>query len=261
MIEYQILNSGFFYADGGAMFGPVPKSAWNRKYPCDDLNTCRMAMRCLLVWNEDRVVLLDTGIGSKDIGKLSYYRFHDLQEISVQLKRFGFEPEDVTDVVLSHLHFDHCGGCTFVDETGNLQVVYPNARHWVSRRQWEAYSHPNYLEKHSFRTTDMLPVQNAGLLNLIESDMDLFDGFRIGLYNGHTFGQLVSFVETRDGLCIYPGDVIPTKAHLSIDWISAYDIEPLLSVESKLKLKEFIKKKNTFTIFYHDAFFGVYRSK
>lgn len=254
MMEYQILNSGFFYADGGAMFGAIPKKAWNRKYPCDDQNYCLMAMNCLLVWNENRVILLDTGIGTKNLGKLSYYRFHDLQDISVQLKQFGFSPEDVTDVVLSHLHFDHCGGCTYFDEKGNLQVTYPNARHWVSNKQWENYSRPNKLEKDSYRKDDIIPVYDAGLLNLIKENTTLFDGFEVKLYDGHTFGQIVSFIETRDGRCIYASDVIPTKAHLSLEWLSAYDIEPLKSIEAKIDLLKEVKKDKTFTVFYHDAY-------
>ena len=212
-----------------------------------------MAMRCLLVWNEKHVVLLDTGVGTKDLGKLSYYRFHELCDISLQLSQLGFSPEDVTDVVLSHLHFDHCGGCTFLDETGNLQLTYPNAKHWVGRKQWETYLHPNYLEKNSFRKSDMLPVQKAGLLHLIECDTDLFSGFRMSLFDGHSQGQIVSFIETANGLCVFAGDVIPTSAHLSIDWISAYDTEPLLSVESKLRLQQEIKGRDVFMVFYHDA--------
>lgn len=254
MVEYQILNSGFFYADGGAMFGAIPKSTWIRKYPCDETNTCRMAMRCLLVWNENRVVLLDTGVGSRNLGKLSYYRFQELQDISVQLKQSGFSPEDVTDVVLSHLHFDHCGGCTYIDESGDLQLTYPKAKHWVSQKQWKNYLHPNRLEKHSFREPDMLPVQKAGLLHLIEKGTDLFPGFTMSLYDGHSRGQIVSFIETANGLCVFSGDVFPTSAHLSIDWLSAYDIEPLLSVESRLRLKQEAKGKNAFLVLYHDAF-------
>ena len=254
MVEYQMLNSGFFHADGGAMFGPIPRTAWIRKYPCDESNTCLMAMRCLLVWNENRVVLLDTGIGTKDLGKLSYYRFHELHDISTQLEQFGFTPNDVTDVVLSHLHFDHCGGCTYIDESGCLQLTYPNAKHWVSSQQWESYLRPNRLEKHSFREIDMLPIYKSGLLHLIEKDTSLFDGFQMSLYDGHTKGQIISFIETKDGLCVYSGDVIPTSPHLSIDWLSAYDTEPLLSIDAKIRLKQEIQGKDCFLVLYHDAY-------
>ncbi len=254
MIQYRILETGFFYADGGAMFGAIPKRAWSRKYPSDDQNCCLMAMRCLLVWNEERIVVLDTGVGNKGLGKLSYYRFFDLKSLAELVRSHGFEPEQVTDVVLSHLHFDHCGGCTFTDEKGDLQVTFPTARHWVSRNQWENYCAPNYLEQDSFRPEDMLPVVEAGLLQCVDEGFDLFDGFRIGLFDGHTTGQLVSMIETENGLCIYPSDVVPTKAHWSTDWISAYDTHPLDSVVSKLLLKEKTGEKEAFMIFYHDAY-------
>ncbi len=252
-MEYQILNAGFFYADGGAMFGAVPKKAWNRKYSSDDQNCCRLSMQCLLVWNEKQVILLDTGIGTKDLGKLSYYRFEDLQDISIQLKQFGFSPEDITDVVLSHLHFDHCGGCTYYDENGKLKITYQKARHWVSKKQWQNFLNPNRLEDDSFRKKDMMPVYDAGLLHILEENAILSDGFRMILYDGHTRGQIVSLIDTTDGLCVFAGDVIPTKAHLSLEWISAYDVEPLLSVEAKVDLLEIINKGKTFTVFYHES--------
>ncbi len=254
MIHYQILETGFFYADGGAMFGAIPKRAWKRRYSSDEENCCEMAMRCLLVWNEERVVILETGAGSKDLGKLSYYRFHDLQDISFLVRSFGFEPEQVTDVVLSHLHFDHSGGCTYRDESGHLKITFPNAKHWVGERQWQSYINPNYLESDAFRPDDMIPIYDAGLVNLIERDTCLFEGFNIELYDGHTDGQLVSFIKTNEGAIVYPSDVIPTKAHHSIDWISAYDIKPLASVESKLKLIKRIEDAKSSVIYYHDVF-------
>ncbi|MDR1368583.1 MAG: MBL fold metallo-hydrolase [Dysgonamonadaceae bacterium] len=254
MFHCQILDTGFFYADGGAMFGAIPKRAWKRKYPSDEQNCCEMAMRCLLAWNENKVIILDTGVGSKDVGKLSYYKFHDLQDISSLIRPLGFEPEQVTDVVLSHLHFDHCGGCTYKDQSGNLRITFPNAKHWIGEAQWKSFMSPNYLESDAFRPDDLMPVFNAGLVNLLDKDACLFDGFYVGLYNGHTDGQLVSFIETDEGRIIYPSDVIPTKAHYSVDWISAYDIKPLESVGSKIKLIKKIEESKSSVIYYHDVF-------
>jgi glyoxylase-like metal-dependent hydrolase (beta-lactamase superfamily II) len=254
MIQYRILETGFFLADGGAMFGAIPKSAWNRKYP-SDRNCCPLAMNCLLVWNEDRVALLDTGIGTKDLGKLAYYHFQELKEPSDLIRSLGFEPPQITDVVLSHLHFDHCGGCTYKDELGNLQVSFPNARHWVGKSQWENYLNPNGLEKDSFRPQDMMPVMDAGLLRLVDSDFELFEGFHLKLFDGHTYGQLVSFIETgKDEILLFPSDVIPTRAHRSPEWISAYDIEPLKSLAAKIKIKELTAGKKGNVVFYHDNY-------
>jgi glyoxylase-like metal-dependent hydrolase (beta-lactamase superfamily II) len=255
MWQYRILSTGFFHADGGAMFGAIPKKAWSRKYPSDEQNCCLLAMNCVLVWNEEKVVLLDTGVGTKDPGTLSYYRFQDTKDIAGLVREQGFQPEAVTDVILSHLHFDHCGGCTYWDQEGNLKITFPNARHWVGRKQWDNYIHSNALEKSSYRAIDMMPVAEAGLLQLAEfSYLELSDGFRLYLYKGHTTGQLVSSFESDQGLCIFPGDVIPTKAHLSNEWISAYDTHPLHSLAAKIRLKKKMRENNAALIFYHDAY-------
>ena len=254
MIRYRVLETGFFVADGGVTFGAIPKRAWKRAYPADDDGNCRLAMNCLLVWNEKRVVLLDTGVGSKSLGKLSYYSFHNLKDIVEQICSCGFEPGQVTDVVLSHLHFDHCGGCTHLFDN-RLNITFPKARHWVSKLQWETYMNPNELELHSYRSEDMMPVFEAGLVRLIDKDAELFEGFNLSLFNGHTKGQIVSFIDTGEKeTLLFPGDVIPTKAHLSGSWISAYDIEPLESLAAKKRIGERTDGRHAIHIFYHDAY-------
>jgi glyoxylase-like metal-dependent hydrolase (beta-lactamase superfamily II) len=255
LLKYKILKTGFFFADGGAMFGAIPKRAWSRKYPSDEQNRCCLAMNCLLVWNDDRVILLDAGVGNKELNKLSYYGFKDRKDLRELIGLEGFNPEQITDVVLSHLHFDHCGGCTYRDEAGNLQITFPNARHWVGKKQWQNYLHPNALEKDAYRPEDMMPVFDAGLICRIDSDFELCAGFRMKLFDGHTKDQIVSFIKTEDGQqALFPGDVIPTKAHLSDEWISAYDVEPLQSLSSKIILKEWKKQKKVTIIFYHDLY-------
>lgn len=252
--RYKILETGFFLADGGAMFGAIPKRAWSRKYLSDEQNCCRLAMNCMLVWNEKRKILLDTGVGSKDLGKFSYYGFHETKDLRRCVYTQGFYPEQITDVVLSHLHFDHCGGCTYRDETGNLQVSFPNATHWVGAKQCESYLHPFILEKDAFRPEDFLPVFEAGLVKQIDSDCKLSDDFQLKLFDGHTKGQIVSFIKVADNEnLLFPGDVIPTKAHLSVEWISAYDLEPIESFLAKMTLKEWMKNENIKIVFYHDS--------
>ena len=255
LMKYRILNTGFFLADGGAMFGAIPKRAWSRKYPSDEQNCCCLAMNCLLVWNDEKIILLDTGVGDKELGKLSYYGFQDRKNLRELIREQGFNPDQVTDVVLSHLHFDHCGGCTYRDSDGNLRITFPNARHWVGEKQWQNYLHPNSLEKDAFRPEDMLPVFDAGLIHRIESDFELCENFYMKLLNGHTQSQIVSFIKQEEGQgLLFPGDVIPTKAHLSDEWISAYDVEPLKSLAAKITLKKWTKQKNIKTIFYHDFY-------
>ena len=255
MINYQILNTGYFLADGGAMFGAIPKRAWSRKYPSDEQNRCCLAMNSLLVWNNERIVLLDTGVGNKELGKLSYYNFSSRKDLRELISLYGFNPEQITDVVLSHLHFDHCGGCTYCNHEGNLQVTFPNAKHWVSEKQWQNFLHPNALEKYAYRQDDIIPVFNAGLIHRIDSDFELFENFHLKLFDGHTQGQIVSLfnMENQQEL-LFPGDVIPTKAHLPDEWISAYDVEPLKSLVGKKLLKQQIKQKNSIIIFYHDSY-------
>jgi glyoxylase-like metal-dependent hydrolase (beta-lactamase superfamily II) len=254
MIQYQVLPTGFFYADGGAMFGAIPKRAWSRKYPADEQNCCILAMNCLLAWNENRVVVLDTGVGTKKLGKLDYYRFFDTKNIIDLIRSQGFEAKQITDVVLSHLHFDHCGGCTYYDNSGNQRISFPNAVHYVGKRQWENYLHPNVLEKDSFRREDMMLIENEGLLQTVDTDFELFPGFKVNLYDGHTVGQLVSSFHSGDEQILFPGDVIPTRAHLSNEWISAYDTHPLDSIEAKMKMKEKMKNESMHILFYHDAY-------
>ena len=255
LLQYRILQTGFFLADGGAMFGAIPTRAWSRRYPSHEQNLCCLAMNCLLVWNNDRMVLLDTGVGNKELGKLSYYEFQNRKDLLELIRLEGFNPEQVTDVILSHLHFDHCGGCTYRDKQGNLQITFPNARHWVGEKQWKNYLQPNILEKDAFRPEDMMPVFNAGLIHRIDSDFELCENFHLKLFDGHTQGQIVSFIriEDRQGL-LFPGDVIPTRSHLPDEWISAYDVEPLKSLAAKIMLKEWIKQNNITTIFYHDSY-------
>ena len=254
-MEHRILKTGFFLADGGAMFGSTPKKVWRQKYPFDEENRCKLGMNCLLVWNENRIVLLDAGVGNKELGRLSCYKFTDRKDAHKLVHSHGFEPEEVTDVVLSHLHFDHCGGCSYWDKRGNLQIAFPNATHWVSEKQWQNYLQPNALEKDVFRQEDLLPVFNAGLIRRIDSNCELFEGFYMKLFDGHTQGQIVSLIEGKNGSnLLFTGDVIPTKAHLSDEWISAYDVEPLQSLAAKIALKEWTKQKNITTIFYHDPY-------
>lgn len=254
MIQYKILETGFFYADGGAMFGTIPKKAWTRKYPESQDNCCLLAMNCLLVWNGSRVVLLDTGVGTKDSTRYSYYNFHKENDLVELIRKEGFEPEQITDIVLSHLHFDHCGGCTKDINPFETAVVFPKAKHWVSKLQLQTFLNPHPFERDSFRLKDITMVMTAGLLRLIDNDFELFDGFHLKLFDGHTQGQIVSIINVGDHLCIFPGDVIPTQAHLSDSWVSAYDSQPMRSMDAKEKLRKTFKGEKINFIFYHDAY-------
>lgn len=254
MATIDLFDTGYFYADGGAMFGAIPKTAWFRKYPSDESNACILAMRSLLITTEDhRRILIDTGAGFKHLQRLSYYRFFGLHNLTDELSVRNLQPEDITDVVLTHLHFDHCGFCT-QEEGGKMKMTFPNARYWVSERQWHNLQHPNALEKESYFKEDMQAVEEAGKLQLLFEDLVLTPDVTLRLFDGHTAGQIVPYIRTANETVVFAGDVIPLFASISPEWISAYDIAPLTSYEEKCRLLEQAVQEQQRIVFCHDAY-------
>lgn len=254
MAKIEIIDTGYFYADGGAMFGAVPKSAWARKYPADASNGCVLAMRSLLLTTADgRRMLIDTGAGEKHLRQLSYYRFFQLKDLREELRRRSVEPEEITDVVLTHLHFDHCGFCTR-REGESWQLVFPNATHWVSEAQWVNFLHPHALERDSFFPEDLEAVEAQGKLKLLPDASCLAPDVRLIQCSGHTPGQLVPIIQTEQETVVFAGDVIPLVASVSPEWISAYDTQPLVSYEEKTKLLERATQEQWRMIYCHDAY-------
>lgn len=252
----QIFDTGYFYADGGAMFGAVPKTAWSRRYASDDQNGCVLAMRSILIRTEEgKVILVDTGAGDKHLQALSYYRFFQRSNLTEELRNRGVQPEQVTDVVLTHLHFDHCGDCTRKDPRNDrLLPTFPCATHWVSQRQWENFRSPNPLEKESYFPENMQAVEKAGLLRLLTDDLSLYPGLDLRLYDGHTPGQIVPYIRTEERTFVFAGDVIPLAASISPEWISAYDTYPVTSYREKTRLLEEAVSRQQALIFCHDAY-------
>ena len=251
MIKFNIIESGYFMADGGAMFGPIPKMYWERKYPCNEDNLCVMAMRCLFVETQDRLILIDTGVGNKH--ELKFYQPHNLKDIVEEIKKIGYAPYEITDVILTHLHFDHCGYATCFDDDQKTIPTFPNATYWLSHAQWENYRKPRLYEKDSFFAENIEPIAKANQLQLVYEDIELFNGFSLRLFDGHTPGQIVVFIDSKQEKLIYPGDVIPTSAHVSLGWLSAYDNNVALALEEKKRLLDLIVAENRRAIFYHDA--------
>lgn len=255
-MNIQVIDTGYFYADGGAMFGAIPKTAWSRRYPSNDANGCILSMRSLLITKApDRIILIDNGAGDKHLRELSYYNFFDLVDLKEELLKRGISPEQVTDVVLTHLHFDHCGYSTRKDtETGELLPSFPNATHWVSRRQWENFLHPNALEKDSYFIENMQAIEDSGLLRLIDTDTPLCPDIDLRIYDGHTPGQIVPYITTPERTYVFAGDVIPLAASVSPDWISAYDTYPVISYQEKIRLLEEAAREKQALIYCHDAY-------
>ena len=249
------IDTGYFYADGGAMFGAIPKTSWSRRYPSNAQNGCVLAMRSLLIEADGRIILVDNGAGYKHLKALSYYQFFDLQDLHEALRKRGIEPTDVTDMVFTHLHFDHCGYTTLQDpQSDTLRLAFPNANHWVSRRQWENFRHPHPLEQGSYFPEDMELVETSGRLRLVEEEeMVLTPHVRFRLFDGHTPGQIALYCDLPERTYLFAGDVIPLAAHLSLAWISAYDDAPLRSYEAKERmLAEAVAHKQAI-IYCHDA--------
>ncbi len=251
----ELIDTGFFHADGGAMFGAIPKTAWRRRYPCDDDNTCVLTMRVALVrTGSGRIVLIDNGAGEKQLERLSYYRFFDLVDLSRALAERGVTLEEVTDVVLSHLHFDHCGYTTRRQDDGSLVPAFPNARHWVSRRQWENSLASSPLESDSYYRENMAAVEERGLLRLIDEETRLDPEVALRLFDGHTPGQLVAYLKGVERTYVFAGDVIPLMASLSPAWISAYDLHAARSYEEKMRLMTEAAREGQVILFCHDAY-------
>lgn len=254
MYKLKTLETGFFLADGGAMFGAVPKRAWSKKYPADENNLCRLSMRCVLAISDTRKVVIDTGIKHENIKKFSYYGFHDVKQIDECIAEFGLKVEDITDVVLTHFHFDHCGASTRQGQNGQWKPMFPNAQYWASRKQWDVAHNPGPLEMDSFFKEDFEPMYDAGQITLINDSYAIDSDFRLKIFDGHTPGQVACYIDGENSNYLVPGDVIPTAVNVPLRWVSAYDINAEASVKSKMEMLEDAVREDRELIFFHDVY-------
>jgi glyoxylase-like metal-dependent hydrolase (beta-lactamase superfamily II) len=248
------IETGFFSTDGGAMFGVVPRTSWTRIYPFEEDNRCPLTMRVVYAEIGKHKVLFDTGIGALPLDELASYHFRDVKKISEELEKMGIPPSELTDVVLSHLHFDHCGGSVVCDAFGKLIPAFPNATYWASKRQCELSKKPSAWESDSYAPNVVAILEEAGLLKLIDEDCGLFPGLEIQLYQGHTQGQLVSWISSLDGASyVIPGDVMPMTPHISPLCISAFDCSAEVSVLEKMRFLEKALNNQSVVFLYHDV--------
>ncbi|NDV46800.1 MBL fold metallo-hydrolase [Paludibacter sp. 221] len=250
------IEAGVFHCDGGAVFGVVPKRVWQKRYPADEDNFCALAMRCLLVDTGDKRILIDTGTGDKQLEYLKYYNFKDVINFETELDKIGYSCSDITDVVLTHLHFDHCGGCTYYadKESKRTALTFPNADYWVGERQWANFLNPNVREADSYFPENMLPVHEAGRLKLLSRNEWLTPEIELRLFDGHTVGQIVPYIYEGERVIVYVGDVIPMAASIPIAWISAYDTYPIASMQEKERLLEEAASEKQVLFFEHDTY-------
>lgn len=247
------IEAGLFKLDGGAMFGVVPKVLWQKSIPADENNLCTFAMRCLLVADGDRKILIDTGMGDKQSDKFFGHYHPSGKQLLESLKEKNFSAEDITDVILTHLHFDHCGGAV----NRNLQPTFPNATYWTSREHWDWAIHPNAREKASFLKENLLPLQENGVLQFVSSNDDKRVSFAnyidILFVNGHTKSMMIPIIKFKHEIIAYMADLIPTASHIPLPYIMGYDMFPMTTLQEKEEYLTEAVENNHLLFFEHDA--------
>jgi glyoxylase-like metal-dependent hydrolase (beta-lactamase superfamily II) len=267
-MNLHTIDTGYFKLDGGAMFGVVPKTIWNKTNPADANNLCTWALRCLLIEDGKRLILIDTGIGTKQDAKFfGHYYLHGDHSLEDSLKLKGFGKEDITDVFLTHLHFDHCGGA-IIRKDGQLLPAFPNAIYWSNHNHWSWATQPNEREKASFLKENILPIQESGLLKMVILDegsiltnaestrltsISFTEGFSIRIANGHTNSMMLPQLDYKGRTVVFMADLLPSAGHLPIPYIMAYDMFPLTSLYEKKAFLEEALAGDYILFFEHDA--------
>jgi glyoxylase-like metal-dependent hydrolase (beta-lactamase superfamily II) len=256
------VNTGYFKLDGGAMFGVVPKTIWQKLNPADENNMCSWALRCLLIEDGERLILIDNGMGDKQDAKFfGHYYLHGNDSLDGSLAKLGFHKEDITDVFLTHLHFDHCGG-SIVRKGEQLLPAFPNAQYWSNKDHWDWAVHPNAREKASFLKENILPIQESGQLRFVETagfgeDGQLgstvfTDNIDIRFASGHTDKMMLPQIRYKDKTIVYMADLLPSVGHLPLPYVMAYDMFPLTSLQEKSAFLEEAVTKDYILYFEHD---------
>ncbi len=253
-MKLHAINAGHFKLDGGAMFGVVPKSMWNKANPADENNMCSWAMRCLLIEHGNQKILIDNGMGDKQDAKFfSHYYPHGEDSIAKGLAALGFTADDITDVFLTHLHFDHCGG-SIKRDGDKLVPVFKNALYWTNRQHWDAALAPNERERASFLKENILPIQESGQLRFVETadGEEWMPGIRIRYVNGHTEAMMLPQIAYKNTTVFFCADLFPSTAHISLPWVMAYDMRPLVTLNEKAKILNEAVANNWTLFFEHD---------
>ena len=261
-MKLYTINTGYFKLDGGAMFGVVPKSMWNKINPADENNLCSWALRCLLIEEGNRLILIDNGIGDKQDAKFfSHYYLHGDDTLDGSLAKHGFHRDDITDVILTHLHFDHCGG-SIIREGDKLVPAFKNATYWSNEEHWKWAINPNDREKASFLKENILPIRESGQLQFISTPEPsteklasafFADNISIRFVNGHTNSMMLPQIKYKDKTIVYMADLLPSAGHIPIPYVMAYDMFPLTTLQEKKSFLTEAVENNYILFFEHDA--------
>ena len=253
MMKLHVINTGLFKLDGGAMFGVVPRSIWQRTNPPDENNLCTWAMRCLLIEDGDRLILIDNGLGDKQDAKFfSYYYLHGDDSLIKSIRAAGFSEDDVTDMFLTHLHFDHCGGGVRYDGD-KLVLTFKNATYWSNEDHWNWATHPNPREKASFLKENILPMQESGHLSFVNpGQASPFQSFDIFYASGHTDKMMIPKIRIGDRVLCYVTDLLPSVGHIPLPYVMGYDTRPLITMEEKERFLNEAADNGYVLFFEHD---------
>lgn len=251
-MNLHVIDTGFFKLDGGAMFGVVPKSIWQKTNPADAGNLCTWAMRSLLIEDGNRLILIDNGIGDKQDDKfLSHYHLHGDASLTSSIRKSGFFENDITDQFLTHLHFDHCGGGVKMSD-GKPVLTFPKATYWSNKDHWEWATKPNKREKASFLKENILPMQESGQLKFTELNSSPFSQFDILYVSGHTDKMMIPKIRYKDKIICYMADLLPSTGHIPLAYVMGYDTRPLITLDEKERFLNEAADNQYILFFQHD---------
>lgn len=256
MIKIHAFNITFFKIEAGLMFGSLPQDVWVKDYPVDENGHCTLALRSMVMEDQGRVFLIDNGFGDKQSEEfLAPYSLHGGEGLLAGLKGCGFAPEDITDVILTHLHFDHCGGSLrFNKKDKALENVFPNATYWISQLQWDGAMHPDIREKDSFLSENIMPMQDLCNIHFLNEPAFIHPKIELRFFHGHTSGQIVPIIYSNCETVVFMADLIPCTVNLNISSVSAYDMKPETSILEKTSFLNEAAEKGYTLIFQHDAY-------
>ncbi len=238
-MKIHVVNTGYFKLDGGAMFGVVPKSLWTRTNPADENNMCSWALRSLLIEDGKRLILIDTGMGDKQSDKFfSHYYLHGDDSLDKSLNQLGFHRDEITDVFLTHLHFDHCGGAVeWNDQKNGYRPAFKNATYWSTKDHWNWAINPNDREKASFLKENILPIQESGQLKFVEKtggySKEVFNNFDVLFVDGHTESMMIPHIRYKNKTLVFMADLLPSVGHIPLPYVMGYDTRPLTTLKEK----------------------------